>query len=210
MQNNHASAVTRACEVVWEAIQAEHDELPAVVLLVAPADGGAKKSGKLGHFWANRWNTDGNTTPEVGLVAEHLRREAVEVFGTIVHEAAHALAFARDIKDTDKSGKRHNRKFKAIAEELGLTVNAEPDKQRGYAYTAVSDELAAAHAGTIKALADALTLYRNAVGAGISKPSRNLAAAACECGRKIRVAESTLEEADIMCSVCDTPFMVQV
>lgn len=212
MSNNHASDLTRACEAVWETLQSTFPELPAVVLLVAPADGGAKKSGKLGHFWAGRWNVTGDSTPEVVLVAEALKREAVEVFGTIVHEAAHALAFGRGIADTDKSGKRHNKKFKAIAEELGLEVNSEPDKTRGYAFTSVPDGTANKYSDTIHALSEALTLYRNAVGTkgGGKTKDRNLAAASCECGRKIRVAVSTLEEAPIICSLCETPFFPAV
>lgn len=207
---NHASNITKAVEAVWNALKREYPDLPDVVLLVAPADGGGKRSGKLGHFWANRWNVSDATTPEVVLVAEHLKREAVEVFGTLLHEAVHALAFAREIKDTDKTGKRHNRRFKALAEELGLTVNEEPDSTRGYAFTSVPAETQAKYKKVIEKLDEGLVLYRNAVGTGPAKKSRNLAAAVCECGRKIRVAESTLDEADILCSLCDTAFFVQV
>jgi hypothetical protein len=33
--------------------------------------------------------------------------------------------------------------------------------------------------------------------------------AMCECERKIRLARATYEEADIMCSGCETPFAVE-
>jgi hypothetical protein len=45
------------------------------------------------------------------------------VMETVVHEAAHALATARDIKDTSRGGTWHNERYKALAEELGLVVS---------------------------------------------------------------------------------------
>src|SRR4029453_9854474 len=36
--------------------------------------------------------------------------------------------------------------------------------------------------------------------------SRNLLACACACGRKLRVARSTLEQAPILCGACEQPF----
>jgi hypothetical protein len=45
------------------------------------------------------------------------------VMEVVVHEAAHALATARDIKDTSRGGNWHNERYKALAEELGLVVS---------------------------------------------------------------------------------------
>jgi len=36
--------------------------------------------------------------------------------------------------------------------------------------------------------------------------SRNLLACACSCGRKLRVAKATLEQAPIVCGACAEPF----
>jgi hypothetical protein len=44
------------------------------------------------------------------------------VLETVVHEAAHALATARGVKDTSRGGTWHNERYKALAEELGLAV----------------------------------------------------------------------------------------
>jgi hypothetical protein len=47
---------------------------------------------------------------------------AARVLEVVVHEAAHALATARGIKDTSRGGTWHNERYKALAEELGLVV----------------------------------------------------------------------------------------
>ncbi len=39
-----------------------------------------------------------------------------------------------------------------------------------------------------------------------STGSRNLLACACGCGRKLRVAKATLEQAPIWCGACAEPF----
>jgi hypothetical protein len=36
--------------------------------------------------------------------------------------------------------------------------------------------------------------------------SRNLLACQCPCGRKLRVAKQTLDQAPIVCGACDEPF----
>jgi hypothetical protein len=55
------------------------------------------------------------------------------VLGDLVHEAAHALATARDIKDTSRGGTWHNDRYKALAEELGLIVSK--NDRHGWAST---------------------------------------------------------------------------
>ena len=41
---------------------------------------------------------------------------------------------------------------------------------------------------------------------GSGTRSRNLLAATCGCGRRIRVAKATLAEAPILCGACAQPF----
>jgi hypothetical protein len=59
---------------------------------------------------------------EVFITADGLAGSATEVLGTLVHEASHAIAFQRGIKDTSRQGRYHNKRFKALAEEVGLAV----------------------------------------------------------------------------------------
>lgn len=59
---------------------------------------------------------------EVMVSGENLSRGAEAVLGTLLHEAAHALNLADGIMDVDSNG-RHNKKFKARAEDTwGLEI----------------------------------------------------------------------------------------
>jgi hypothetical protein len=60
--------------------------------------------------------------PEVFVGGEGLARGPADVLGTLLHEAAHALAHVRGIKDTSRQGRWHNARFKALAEEIGIQV----------------------------------------------------------------------------------------
>ena len=51
---------------------------------------------------------------------------AVDVLGTLLHEASHALAHVRGIKDTSRQGRYHNRRFRDLAAEVGLAVREVP------------------------------------------------------------------------------------
>jgi hypothetical protein len=63
---------------------------------------------------------------EVLLIADGLAGSAVDVLGLLLHEAGHALASERGVKDASRQGRYHNRRFKTIAEELGLDVAQDP------------------------------------------------------------------------------------
>jgi hypothetical protein len=127
------------------------------------------------------------------------------VLGTLLHEAAHGLAQARGVQDTSRQGRYHNRRYATLARELGLQVaSVQPI---GWSATTVPDTTAAAYAGQLQQLQAALVLWRrHEHRSGAGPRSRNLLAATCGCGRRIRVAKTTLAEAPILCSLCTQPF----
>jgi hypothetical protein len=89
--------------------------------------------------------------------------------------------------------------------ELGLDVTTV--KPIGWSATTVPQHTAAAYAGQLEELAAALVLWRrheHRIGTGTR--ARNLLAASCGCGRRIRVAKATLAEAPILCGACQQPF----
>ena len=124
----------------------------------------------------------------------------------MLHEAAHALADVRGIKDTSRQGRYHNKHFKALAEELGLAVDSHP--AIGWSITTVTDTTAEHYADQLTALAAAMVLWRTgeATVPTTQRRNSNLLAAICPCGRSIRAAASTLAEADILCTACGDPF----
>ena len=140
------------------------------------------------------------------ISGEGLRRTPQNVLGTLLHEAAHALAHARGIKDTSRQGRYHNKHFKTLAEELGLIV--EHDQRTGWSASTITDVTGIAYARQLRDLTDAMTLWRHSEAATgpTTRRNSNFIAAVCPCGRSIRVAASTLAEAPITCQGCDGEF----
>jgi hypothetical protein len=164
---------------------------------------------KLGHFAALRWRHDDRNLPEIFVGGEGLARGPVDVLGTLLHEAAHALAHVRGIQDTSRQSRYHNTRYAALAAELGLTVAQAPGI--GWSDTTVPDQLTAAYADALARLDDAITLYRYREPASAATPtggstSRNPVACTCPCGRRIRVAPATLAQGPITCGTCNGRF----
>lgn len=120
-----ASDVVAACEAARPAFQRYPPELPdAVIVLGSGVDRG--RLVKLGHWWGGRWEADGEHRGEVLLAGEALHLPVGDVFEILLHEAAHGVNAARDLKDTSRGGRYHHARFRATAVELGLAVNQLP------------------------------------------------------------------------------------
>jgi hypothetical protein len=94
------------------------------------------KKNALGWFWANRWqNGSKESVQEINLSAETLREcNPGEV---LIHELAHAENHTLGIKDCNNNV--HNKKFKSMAERLGLEVKPR-DKRYGFGFTDLGPE----------------------------------------------------------------------
>jgi hypothetical protein len=198
-----ASLLLAALEHAWQTIRRRHPDVPDAVLVVASGTDGKRLN--LGHFAPHRWQVNGADRHEVLVGGEGLHRGPTEVLGTLLHEAAHGLAQARGVQDTSRQGRYHNRRYAALARELGLDVASV--KPIGWSATTVPQQTAGAYAGQLEEFQAALLLWRrqeHRIGTG--PRSRNLLAAACGCGRRIRVAKATLAEAPILCGACQQPF----
>ena len=112
--------------------------------------------------------------PELFIAAELLAAGGRAVVEVMLHEAAHALATRRGIKDTSAAGNRyHNKRFVTLAAELGLRGPDVPDKITGWshctlhgqaAYDAYADVVAGIDAARLPFLID------------LARPARPLAA----------------------------------
>ena len=221
-----SAPMVAALESAWSAIQARHPELPAVVMVIG-AGSGDRGGLRLGHFAAMRWSatdtdtdTDadsgagpdggaegagGGPLAEVFVGGEGLARGPVDVLGTLLHEAAHALAHVRGVKDTSRQGRWHNAKFKAIAEEVGIAV--EKDPRIGWSPTTVPDATRDDYARVVEQLRGALRMRRESEGGGVAAPKKpGPPPCVCGCGRRIRVAVSVREMGPILCTVCGREF----
>ena len=188
-----ANRLLKVLEDIWLEIRRWHPEIPPAVIIIASGTGG--KQARLGHNAPGRWNVADQQYAEIMISGEGLRRTPNEVLGTLLHEAAHALAHERGIKDTSRQGRYHNKHFKNCAEQLGLTV--EYDDRSGWSAAKITSATEFAYARQLRDLAEAMTIWRH--GETITGPTArrntNLIAAICPCGRSIRVAASTLAEA---------------
>lgn len=197
------SRILAVLEDIWQAIRQHHPEIPPVVIIIASGTEG--KQARYGHHAPGRWYVANQERAEIMISGEGLRRDANSVLGTLLHEAAHALAAARGIKDTSRQGRYHNKHFKTLAEELGITTGF--DGHIGWSITTVPATTAALYADQLAALKTAMILWRrDEILIPKERRSSNLIAAVCPCGRSIRAAASTLAEAPITCTACGGQF----
>ncbi|RSN46571.1 hypothetical protein DMH08_35705 [Actinomadura sp. WAC 06369] len=217
-------ALVDAIERTWAAIRRRHADVPRVVVTIGSGTiGAAPGRVTLGHYAGARWvHRDAGDLAELFVAGEGLEQGPRELLGTLLHEAAHGVAHTRGIQDTSRQGRWHNARFKALGEELGLTLAK--DERIGWSTTTVPDETARAYAAELDRLAAAITAHRRsehiaiAAGAGGGghggtveggrTSSNNGLAARCGCEppRRIRVAPSVLDLGTITCGLCGKEF----
>jgi hypothetical protein len=141
---------------------------------------------------------------------EGLNRPVREVLTTLLHEAAHGLADIRGIKDTSRQGRWHNKRFAALADELGLDTTK--DSRTGWSPCTLREATASRYHRVLADLAAALSAYRPPEPAsGLNaRNSYNPTVCVCLCARRICVAPSVLDAGRIICGICDTDFVPEV
>jgi hypothetical protein len=229
----HGSRIITALEAAWLAIRDQHQEVPAAVIITGSGQGrkGVPKGYRLhGHHWPERWVTGADRrAPELFVAGEVLGQGGRAVIEVLLHEAAHAVAAVRGIKDTSAAGHRyHNRRYATIAAELGLEPPGEPHKILGMSDCTLTDATAAGYATAISAidaaglpyLADTLTDEAGGPGGDgedggngeDGKPKRDGRRVAAECGcepaRRLQLSPKQIEDGPIICGVCEQPFRV--
>lgn len=141
-------------------------------------------------------------------------------FVRLLHEAVHGIAAARGVRDTSRAGRYHNRRFLAIAEELGLRHTGDPHPSSGFSLVTVNPETRRRYRRTAERLQRALRAHLAATVTDTTRSFRGPAArhgssgggvrvkAVCGCGRNVRVVPSVLAQAPIVCGACKTPFQI--
>ena len=231
----HGSRIIAALERAWAAIQDRHPDVPDVVIVTGAGSNqkGTPEGYRLrGHHWPERWvleGRDGQRTPELFVAGELLSAGGPAVLEVMLHEAAHALAARRGIKDTSAAGNRyHNKRFVALAAELGLRGPDVPDKVTGWsqctltgqvAYDSYAEVVAAIDAARLPFLVDLASPARPGDGGGEDqdddetgtpkKRGGRRAAVECAClpePRRIQLTPKQIEDGPIVCGLCCAPF----
>ena len=151
------SAIVAVLEETWEAIRANHTELPHVVIVTGSGFIGSPR-------WAH-WRESGWTERqgegehahtrhgEMFVAGEALARGAKHVVESMLHEGAHTLATVRSLQDTSRQGRWHNGVFRKLAEELGLEFRGDKaDGTHGFSNMLLTAGTEAEYAELIKKL----------------------------------------------------------
>jgi len=232
----HGSRIITALERAWAAIRARHPEVPDVVIVTGAGSHqkGTPEGYRLrGHHWPERWVTDPaeRRMPELFMAGELLAAGGRAVLEVMLHEGSHALAVVRGIKDTSAEGNRyHNKRFVALATEMGLRGPDRPEKVIGWSDCHITDETAASYADVINAIDSARLpfLLDESLGAGggeggqgggedgedgqdEGKPQKRggrrvAVECACQPPRKLHMTPKQIEDGPVICGVCGTPF----
>ena len=119
------SRTVAALESAWADIRSAHPDVASDVVFITGSGRAGRKGGlRMGSItvdpnWAAR-SGDPTKYREVFIAGETLAMPPAKLLETLIHEAAHSVAFTRGVKDTSRQYRYHNRRFRAICEEMGL------------------------------------------------------------------------------------------
>lgn len=90
---------------------------------------------------AKAWSkgADGELRRELNIAAGTLDRPIENVVSTMLHEMIHLANLQNGVQDCSRSGTYHNRKFKALAEQVDLKISY--DRRIGWSITEPTDAL---------------------------------------------------------------------
>lgn len=223
---NTGSDIISAFEFTWESIHQKHPDLPTNVVFVM-GTGNQRGSIRLGSFRNSFWNpvtksvevmepADENTpivvesAHEVFIGGETMAQGAERVLETLLHEAAHALATARGIKETSSNGRYHNKRFVQLAEEL--TLEHDPDAAVpsgvGKSEVVLTDLTKKIYENELKDLANVVSVGIDNDRSKLKKQkSPNLLKCVCGCGHIVRMSLKVMYTAKPTCSDCGETFL---
>jgi hypothetical protein len=195
------SDVVKSLENAWRDIASRHDELPGNTSIVVASRGRRQLNG---YHMPQRWKLTEGAAGEVMIAAEGLNRGGTAIFTTLLHEAVHAVAWARGVKDTSQNGRYHNRRFARLAFDMGLQVE---EGAHGYDTVGLYQSTRTKYSTAIEEISRAATLYRGAEPNSTPGPNKNLLKATCVCqvDNSIRTSRRRLDKG-LVCPDCGTYF----
>ncbi|BDM70597.1 hypothetical protein HEK616_40840 [Streptomyces nigrescens] len=195
--------LSAALETIWDEIRRDHaDLLPATI-----AVGAGKRTTNHG---PERWSAvDGRLTGCVVPLAT-LEAGADAVLHFLLHDSAHAINWARGIKDTTTRGRYHTKAFVDAAQTVGLRLeSSEYTPQTGWTDFSVPPETAERYAPLMPALREAIDVALPALTVPTARARRTeRVSVKCHCApaRTIYVGKTILAQGPIVCGVCGGVF----
>lgn len=235
----HLALLALLHDVVVEVASRRQDDLPGLVEtlqddVVLTAGGTPRRV--YGWFAEQVWRFGDRHVHELFLNADRRHfhpsgSPAEQVLVTLLHESCHVWAQARDIRDTSRDGRYHNKRFAQIALLIGLTV--EKDEAIGHRTPTLAPWARVAYADLLTRLDQGLVLAREPRPDGLDNtpedeadqhadPTDELSDsptsttkyvfASCQCRDirrrpvTIRVAKGSWRPGVICCALCEAPF----
>lgn len=165
------------------------------------------KGQTLGHFTVSKvWKDKNDAESEDNAYYEinvdprwFNNRSSAEVAETLLHEMCHYCNKMNDIKDCN--GNVHNKKFKSLAESVGLVV--EKDKSVGYGCTSMSNTLKTYMDEVVRPNDKAFEYFRSvpvkASGTGNGRKKNVFKYTCPTCGQEVKGKRDVI----IRCGRCD-------
>jgi len=187
MNNSITPLIDESNRLLAEAIKHFKLTVPMENIVVTIQSKGRKNA--IGWFWRDRWaNGKKPKLHEINLSAEWLTKH--DMSETLIHELAHAENHHRGIDDTDKSGRRHNKKFKSMAEQLGLIV--EKAGSLGFAFTKLGPD-AISFLDKAKFNKELFSMCRLVPTTKVAAGSRLVKCECAECGYVARITQKWID-----------------
>ena len=214
MTKKRSSELIGEFEHIWLAMQSLVPDLPDAVFTMAGGTDVRRHYMKYGHFVAQQWHVDpgGATWCEIFVGGEGLRRGGAAVLATLMHEATHALAHVRGIKDTSDHNQYHNGRFRKLAEGTWpLHIETQHDRI-GWSYTTLlprgADEWQS-YIDRLDQLIGEQHMYRLGPSESVGTPvaHRKRTVYACECGRQVHLTKDMVAHGGVLCGACKHPFV---
>ena len=213
MSPGPSSTIVAALEGTWAEMRDHHPDIPDVMFVSGKGTKGTEV--KLGHWCPDRWHEYGerdNRLAEVFISGECLAQGGRQVLTTLLHEAAHGVAYVRGIKDTSRGNRYHNGKFATLAEELGLVRPEVPSSVRGLSACTLPENAEHGYDSFPRLEAAILVCIGGALELGpeAEEPRKRVPAPKYGCGcedRFIRMSAKVADEGVILCGICEEPFL---
>ena len=140
---------------------------------------------------------------EINITAQQLNRPIRLIAATMIHEMCHYYAKLHDMQDTSRSGTYHNKLFKKIAEQHGLTVQCV--QTIGWSHTELTPETDVIITAFVEHNPRAI-IYRSPVFAGQRVAGSSTRKYICPCCKQ---SVRATKQVNIMCLDCKKPMTVE-